>query len=189
MFKVLILVPWIVPIVVSTASWQWLLGTPSSPLPELLRSLGLGQPLFLANPALAACTVCFFKVWVSIPFMMLMSSAALTAVNPTVYEAARLDGASRAQTFIRITAPLIARPTYVSWVLMTIFCVNDFPTIYLLTGGGPVDSTTSLIVMAYRTAFQDFQIGYGAAIALLMTTALVVVAVALFRQIRKSAVH
>jgi multiple sugar transport system permease protein len=188
-FKVLLLVPWIVPIVVSTASWQWLLGTPQSPIPVFLHALGFGQPLFLANPALAAFTVCIFKVWVSIPFMMLMSSAALTAVSPTVYEAARLDGASRTQMFTQITAPLIARPTYVSWVLMTIFCVNDFPTIYLLTGGGPVDSTTSLIVLAYRTAFQDFQIGYGAAIALLMTAALVIVAVGLFRQIRKSAVY
>jgi multiple sugar transport system permease protein len=188
-FKVLLLVPWIVPIVVSTASWQWLLGTPSSPIPLLFQALGLGQPLFLANPGLAALTVCLFKVWVSIPFMMLMSSAALTAVNSAVYEAAKLDGASRWQMFTQITAPLIARPTYVSWVLMTIFCVNDFPTIYLLTGGGPVDSTTSLIVMAYRTAFQDFQVGYGAAIALLMTAALVIVSVALFRQIRKSAVH
>ena len=55
------------------------------------------------------------------------------------------------QQFRHITLPMIARPTYISWILMTIFCVNDFPTIYLLTGGGPVDATTSLVVLAYRT--------------------------------------
>ena len=72
---------------------------------------------------------------------------------------------------------------------MTIFCVNDFPTIYLLTGGGPVDATTSLTVLAYRTVFQDFQLGPGVAIAFMMTLALVLVSVVLYRQIRKSSVE
>ncbi|MDQ1564991.1 MAG: multiple sugar transport system permease protein, partial [Actinomycetota bacterium] len=68
---------------------------------------------------------------------------------------------------------------------MTIFCVNDFPTIFLLTGGGPVNSTTSLVVLAYRTVFQNFQVGPGVAIAFLMTFVLVVISVVLYRQIRK----
>ena len=51
---------------------------------------------------------------------------------------------------------MIARSTYISWILMTIFCVNDFPTIFLLTGGGPVDATNTLVVLAYRTVFQNF---------------------------------
>lgn len=188
-FKVLLLLPWIVPVVVSTASWQWLLGTPTSIVPAMLKNLGFGEVLFLADPTLAAVTVCLFKMWVSVPFMMLMSASALTAVNESVYEAARIDGASRRQILFQITAPLIARPTYISWILMTIFCVNDFPSIYLLTGGGPVNSTTTLIVMAYRSAFQDFQTGVGVAIALMLTTALVLVSLFLFRQIRKSALQ
>jgi len=98
-----------------------------------------------------------------------------------------MDGAGAVQQFRRITLPIIARPTYISWILMTIFCVNDFPTIYLLTGGGPVSATTSLVVLAYRTVFENFQVGPGVAIAFLMTLALVVVSVALYRQIRKAA--
>jgi multiple sugar transport system permease protein len=132
--------------------------------------------------------VCVFKVWVSFPFMMLMTSAALAGVDDTIYEAARMDGAGRWQQFRMITLPMIARSTYISWILMTIFCVNDFPTIYLLTGGGPVDATTSLVVLAYRTVFQNFQVGPGVAIAYLMTITLVVVSVALYRQIRKAAI-
>jgi multiple sugar transport system permease protein len=119
---------------------------------------------------------------------MLMTSAALAGVDDTIYEAARMDGASRWQQFRMITLPMIARSTYISWILMTIFCVNDFPTIYLLTGGGPVDATTSLVVLAYRTVFQNFQVGPGVAIAYLMTITLVVVSVALYRQIRKAAI-
>jgi multiple sugar transport system permease protein len=186
-FKVLLLLPWVVPIVVSATSWNWLVATPSSPIPVLAHQLGFGTVLFLANPALAAVTVCLFKVWVSFPFMMLMSSAALSAVDATVYEAARMDGASRVQQFRYITAPLTARSTYISWVLMTIFCVNDFPTVFLLTGGGPLNATTTLVVLAYQVVFQNFQTGYGVAIAFLMTIVLIAVSVALFRQIRKAA--
>ena len=186
-FKVLLLLPWIVPIVVSATAIIYLVDSPSSPIPSLFHALGLGSPLFLANPAWAKVTVCIYKVWVSFPFMMLMASSALASVDETVYEAARVDGAGAVQQFRRITLPIIARPTYISWILMTIFCVNDFPTIYLLTGGGPVSATTSLVVLAYRTVFENFQVGPGVAIAFLMTLALVVVSVALYRQIRKAA--
>jgi multiple sugar transport system permease protein len=68
---------------------------------------------------------------------------------------------------------------------MTIFCVNDFPTISLLTGGGPVDATSSLVVLAYRSVFQDQQTGLGVAMAFLMTLVLVLVSTVLYRQIRK----
>ena len=134
---------------------------------------------------MAGILVCLFKLWESFPFMMLMMSAALAAVDPVIYEASSIDGATRWQQFRSITLPVIARPIYISWILMTIFSVNDFPTIFLLTGGGPVDSTTSLIVLAYRTVFQDFLTGPGVAIAFLMTAVLIVISVVLFRQIRK----
>jgi len=184
-FKVVLMLPWVVPIVVSSTAWNWLVATPDSPVPRLARSLGLGDLLFLADPTLAAITVCVFKIWVSFPFMMLMTSAALASVDHNVYEAADMDGATKWQTFTRITLPMIRRSTYISWILMTIFCVNDFPTIYLLTGGGPVNATSSLVVLAYRTVFQDFQTGPGVAIAFLMTLALVVISTVLYRQIRK----
>ena len=185
-FKTLLLLPWVVPIVVSSTAWNWLVATPQSPLPALAHGLGLGTPLFLADPTLAKVMVCVFKVWVSFPFMMMMSSAALAAVDRTVYEASSVDGAGRWQQFVHITLPMISRSTYISWILMTIFCVNDFPTIFLLTGGGPVDATTSLVVLSYRTVFQNFQVGPGVSIAFLMTSALVVVSAALYRQIRKA---
>jgi multiple sugar transport system permease protein len=185
-FKVLLLLPWVVPVVVSATSWNYLVATPQSPLPVLASALGFPNILFLANPALARVTVCVFKVWISFPFMMMIMSSALSAVDADVYEAARVDGASAWQTFTRITMPLIARSTYISWILMTIFCVNDFPTIFLLTGGGPTNSTMSLIVLAYVTVFENLQVGPGVAIAFLMTLTLVVISVVLYRQLRKA---
>lgn len=189
LLKVLLLLPWVVPIVVSSTSWNWLVATPQSPLPLVAKALGFGDVLFLADPVLAQITVCVFKVWVSFPFMMMMMSSALASVDTNVYEASRVDGASGWKTFRFITLPMVARPTYISWILMTIFCVNDFPTIFLLTGGGPVDSTQTLVVLAYTTVFQNFQTGPGVAIAFLMTLVLVVVSVTLYRQIRKAAIE
>lgn len=185
-FRVLLMLPWVVPVVVSSMAWNWLVATPQSPIPATLSALGIDAPAFLADPVLAAVTVCVFKVWISFPFMMLMTSAALASVDGTVYEAASMDGAGPFRQLRSITLPIIARPTYVSWILMTIFCINDFPTIYLLTGGGPIDATTSLIVLAYRAVFQDFQVGQGVSIAFLSTLAMIAVSLILFRQIRKA---
>ena len=185
LFKVLLLLPWVVPVVVSATSWNWLVATPQSPLPMLAQALGLGNVLFLADPVLAQVTVCVFKVWISFPFMMMMMSSALASVDANVYEASKVDGASSVQAFWRITLPMISRSTYISWILMTIFCVNDFPSIFLLTGGGPVNSTQTLVVLAYSTVFQNFQTGPGVAIAFMMTIVLVIIATVLYRQIRK----
>jgi multiple sugar transport system permease protein len=185
-FKTLLLLPWVVPVVVSATSWNFLVATPQSPLPILADALGFHNVLFLASPGLARATVCVFKVWISFPFMMMMMAAALASVDVNVYEAAKMDGATSWQTFKGITMPMIARSTFISWILMTIFCVNDFPTIYLLTGGGPVNSTSSLVVLAYETVFQNFQTGPGVAIAFLMTLVLVIISVVLYRQIRKA---
>ena len=184
-FKVLLLLPWVVPTVVSATAWNWLMATPQSPVQLLIHALSGHYVYFLANPTLAKMTVCIFKVWISFPFMMMMMSSALAAVDTNVYEAAKVDGASSWQTFRSITMPLISRSTYISWILMTIWCVNDFPTIFLLTGGGPASATSTLIVTAYRTVFQNFDTGSGTAIAFLMTAVLVIVSVVLYRQIRK----
>lgn len=187
-FKILLLLPWIVPIVVTSMSWNWLLATRDSLLPNLARALGFGNVMFLGNPTLAAITVCVFKVWISYPFMMMMASAALETVDGSLYEASTIDGAGRWERFVHITLPVTMRSTYISWILMAMFCANDFPTIWLLTHGGPLNATTSLVVLAYRTVFFDFLPGYGIAIAFCMTAALIVLSGLLLRQIRKSAV-
>jgi multiple sugar transport system permease protein len=187
-FKVLLLLPWVVPIVVSSTAINWLVATSSSPIPMLFENLGLAPPLFLADPTWAKILVCVFKVWISFPFMMMMTSAALASVDETVYEAARMDGANSRQQLRWITLPMIARSTYISWILMTIFCVNDFPTIFLVTGGGPIDATNTLVVLAYRTVFQNQQVGPGVSIAFMMTVVLVFISTLLYRQIRKAAI-
>jgi len=188
-FKVLLLLPWIVPVVVSATAWNWLVATPQSPVPTMLGAVGLGDLNFLGDPLLAQITVCVFKVWISFPFMMMMMSSALASVDTNVYEAGKMDGASSWQMFTGITLPMVSRTTFISWVLMTIFCVNDFPTIFLLTQGGPTGATTSLIVLAYQYAFQNLQTGPATAVAFMMTAVLVIISTVLYQQIKKASVE
>lgn len=185
-FKVLLLLPWIVPIVVSAMAWNWMVATPNSPIPMFLNSIGLQSPAFLADPILAAILVFMFKIWYSFPFMMMMLSSALAAVDDTVYEASSIDGASKWQQFTQITLPLVRPTTVISCTLMVIFCVNDFPTIYLLTNGGPVNATTTLIVLAFQDVFLNNRVGAGTATAFMTTVILVVISVVMYRRIRKS---
>jgi multiple sugar transport system permease protein len=186
-FRVILLLPWIAPIVVTSMSWALLLGTSSGAVPSLFRALGLGDNvLFLGNPVLAQITVCLFKIWISFPFTLIMMGSALESVDQRLYEAARIDGATRWQQFTRITLPVTARTTYVCWILMAIFTVNDFPSVWLLTGGGPVGATQTMIVYAYNLAFSEFAPGLGIAVAVLITICLVAVSVFLYRMIRRS---
>ena len=189
LFKAFLLLPWVVPVVVSATSWQWLVSNPGSLVPTVARNLGLGTLFFLTNPALAKTLVCVFKVWLSFPFMMLMMSAALASVEEELYEAARVDGASPWQQFKRVTLPLIAKPTYISWILMFIFCIGDFQSIYLLTGGGPVGASTTLVVLSYQTVFGDFQTGQGMAIGLIVALISVIVATVLFQRIKRVRIY
>ncbi|MGV0876246.1 sugar ABC transporter permease [Martelella sp. FLE1502] len=187
-FRVLLLLPWIVPIVVTAMGWNWLVATRNSIMPQLAEALGFGPVMFLADPTMAVITVCVFKIWISYPFMMMMAAGALETVDQSAIEAARVDGAGSWNLLVHMILPMTARSTYISWILMTMFSVNDFPTIFLLTGGGPVNATSSLVVMAYRTVFQDFQPGYGIAITFVITTVLAVLSLCLFNLIRKSSV-
>ncbi|MBW4042208.1 MAG: sugar ABC transporter permease [Acidobacteria bacterium] len=192
-FKVLLLLPWIVPVVVSATAWNWLVATPQSPIPVILSAVGIQNANFLGDPVLAQVVVCIFKVWISFPFMMMMMSSALASVDTNVYEAAKMDGATGWQAFTGVTLPIISRTTFISWVLMTIFCVNDFPTIFLLTQGGPstgvTGATTSLIVLAYQDAFQNQQTGPATAIAFMMTAVLVIVSTVLYQRIKKASIE
>lgn len=184
--RTVLLLPWVVPIVVSAASWNWLVVTKDSLVPTLMRAVGFGTPLFLADPTLAAIIVCVVKVWVSYPFMMVTASAALASIDQSVYDASIVDGANAWQRLRLITLPLIRPTTLVSWVLMTIFCVNDFATPYLLTGGGPFGATTTLSILSYERVFQSSLTGPGVAISLIMTVVLIAVAALLLCWIRKS---
>jgi ABC-type sugar transport system permease subunit len=181
-FRVALLIPWIIPSIVSIVSWRWLIGDQSGLVNVFLHQLGIGPIFFLGSPGWATFSLIVVKVWRSFPFMMLSILAALQTINAELYEASGIDGAGRWQAFRFITLPQLMPLSVVLWILMTIFSVNDFETPWLFTRGGPSNSTENLIVLAYKYTFNRNDVGIGSAIAFVTMLILMIFAILLLRR-------
>ena len=168
-YRALILVPWVVPFVVSFISWQWMLNDQTGIINQVLLQLHIiNKPiLWLANPNLALLSVIVVGVWQQFPFLMITVLAALSSISDEVNEAASIDGANRWQTFRYVTFPLILPISIIATLLQSIWTFNNFGLPFVLTGGGPANATTPLILLAYKEAFQHFDIGYGTTLAVI----------------------
>jgi multiple sugar transport system permease protein len=191
-YRAIILVPWITPPIVAYISWQFMLSDQFGSINRWLIALGLVDPFdpvtWLADPALAMLSVIVVGTWFRFPFMAITVLAALAAVPDELYEAAALDGASAFQCFRDVTLPLILPVSVIATLLQAIWTFNDFALTFVLTGGGPANATTPLILLAYREAFQRFNIGYGTALAVIsMVLMLALGAVYLRLQARQEA--
>lgn len=168
-YRSILLLPWVVPPVVSGTSWMWMYSDIDGIINRVLRDVGIiDKPIYwLAKPDLALISVIIVYVWRNFPFMMITLLAALSGIPDDIYEAARIDGASRPQMFRYITFPLILPISVISTMLSAIWAFNDFGTIFVLTGGGPAGATTTLIIQSYKEAFTRYNVGYGTALAII----------------------
>jgi ABC-type sugar transport system permease subunit len=180
-FRVALLIPWIIPSIVSIVSWRWLIQDQHGSVNVLLSWLHLGPIYFLSSGVGATFSVIIIKIWRSFPFMMISLIAALQTIDQELYEAGRIDGAGRWALFRYITFPQIKTVSIILWILMTIWTVNDFDTPWLLAQGGPSHATENLIVLAYRYTFTGDAVGMGSAIALVTLIILMVLAILLMR--------
>jgi multiple sugar transport system permease protein len=185
--RVSMLLPWIVPSIVSIVCWRWMLADEQALVNQVITFFGLEPVYFLSTDRGAVFAVTVVKIWRSFPFMMLSLLAALQSIDRNLYEAAGIDGATRWQKFIYITMPQIKNLSIVLCMMMTIWSVNDFETPYLLTGGGPAKATESMILLAYRYTFVRNNIGMGTAVSLLTLVFLMSLVVIILRRQRNNA--
>jgi multiple sugar transport system permease protein len=186
-FRVALLLPWIIPSIVSIISWRWMIADQNGLFNVALGWVGVGPIFFLGTGNWAIFSVIMIKVWRSFPFMMVSCLAALQSIDRDLYEAAEIDGAERWQSFRDITLPQIAGISVVMWILMTIWSVNDFETPWLLTQGGPSNATENLIILAYKYTFTRNEVGVGSAIAFVSLIILMTLAILLLRRQREEA--
>lgn len=185
-FRVALLLPWIIPSVVSIVSWRWLIADQTAPVNRLIEAFGGSPIFFLSDSAWAVVMVVIIKIWRSFPFMMLSLLAALQGLDRALYEAASLDGASGWQAFRFVTMPQLRNISIVLAILMTIWSVNDFETPWLLTEGGPADATQNLVLIAYKYTFIRNRVGQGAALSFVTLAILAVLAVLMLRRQRQA---
>jgi len=179
-FRAALLIPWVIPPIVSIVSWRWMLDQ-GGLINSILGTVGLAPIYFLSSTTWAQVAVIVVKIWISFPFMMVTCLAGLQGIPQELYEAVAIDGGGRWAGFQHITVPQIRMISIISWLLMTIWSVNDFTTIWLLTQGGPVDATENLIVLAFKYAFQVGSVGLGAAVSIITMVLMLCVGVVLLR--------
>jgi multiple sugar transport system permease protein len=177
----LLLLAWALPSVVTAKLFEWLYH-PSAGLVNVLVGRSLN---WLGDPALALPALILADVWRTMPFVALLCYARLLTIPPEVYEAARVDGAGRLATFTGITLPLLRSILLVALLFRTLDALRAFDLMYVLTGGGPAGTTETLTVYAYRSLFQTLQLGFGAAVGVVIFVLVMAVAAAYLRMLRR----
>jgi len=169
--RVLVILPWALPTIVNAMMWRLNFNPDYGSINALLSQLGIidGYRSWLGSPDAALNAVMFADIWKNYPLVTLLVLAALQSIPEDLFEAARLDGASAWRRFRAITFPAIVAPLGVALVLRTIDAFKIFDIIYVMTRGGPVDSTKTLSFFVYQESFSYLRAGSGAAYAILMT--------------------
>ena len=169
--RVLVILPWALPTIVNAMMWRLNFNPDYGSINALLSQLGIidGYRSWLGSPEAALNAVMFADIWKNYPLVTLLVLAALQSIPEDLFEAARLDGASAWRRFRAITFPAIVAPLGVALVLRTIDAFKIFDIIYVMTRGGPVDSTKTLSFFVYQESFSYLRAGSGAAYAILMT--------------------
>jgi multiple sugar transport system permease protein len=167
--RAIILAPYLIPTVVAVLTWRYMFHDIVGIINAGLISIGvIDKPLlWLNSQSLAMTSVILVGVWKFFPFAVIALLGILQAIPQEQYEAARIDGASGFQQFWRITLPYVMPVFLLTALLRTIWTFHKFEIIYLMTGGGPLDATTTLPILVYLKAFSDFEFGRAAAVAIL----------------------
>ncbi|GIH14887.1 carbohydrate ABC transporter permease [Rugosimonospora africana] len=174
--RALFLVPWLLPLIVSASTWSWLLNSDSGLVNSVLHGVGVAPVNWLTSPRWALVSVIIANIWIGIPFNLVVLYSGLQTISPNLYEAAALDGANGWQKFWRVTFPLLRPVSAITLLLGLIYTLKVFDIIWIMTKGGPTDSSTTFATWSYRLGFGNLlpQFGPGAAVGnLLIVMALI----------------
>ncbi len=190
--RLLILLPWVAPISLGTIGWLWILDSTYSVLNWSLQAVGLIGPgerlMWLGVPNLAMGSIVTVHVWRILPLATVIVLAGLTSIPQDIHDAAQVDGASFLRHLFQITLPLIRPIMLVAGLFGLVLAFTDMIVIFVLTRGGPYDTTQVLASLAFFTGVQAGDIAEGAAVALFLFPLLVVVAILLLRVARRTEV-
>ncbi len=161
----LLLLAWAMPAVVTAKLFEWLYHPSAGLINVLLAHRTLN---WLGDPGLALPAVIMADVWRTMPFVVILAHARLLTIPTEIYEAAQVDGAGRLATLRHITLPLLSQIVLIAALFRTLDALRAFDIMYVLTGGGPANTTETLTIYAYRSLFQMLQLGFGSAIGVIV---------------------
>jgi multiple sugar transport system permease protein len=168
--RALFLVPWLLPLIVSASTWSWMLNSESGIVNSVLESFGIGQINWLTSPDWSLFAVVIANIWIGIPFNLVILYSGLQNIPAEVYEAASLDGASPWQKFWRITFPMLRPVSAITLLLGLVYTLKVFDIIWIMTQGGPGNSSSTFATWSYELSFGSLvpDFGPGAAVGNLL---------------------
>jgi len=183
-----ILIPWAIPTIVSALMWKFIYNDQFGLLNDILVRMGVinSYKAWLGSPSLAMGSAIFADVWKTAPFMAILLLAGLQNISYEFYEAAKVDGAGSIRRFFSITLPLLKPTILVALIFRTLDAFRVFDLIFVMTGGGPGNSTETLTIYAYKTLFRNLDFGIGSAIAVVIFIFVFIFAVIYIRLLDKS---
>jgi multiple sugar transport system permease protein len=187
LFRFIILLPWTIPIALSSITWKWMFDTQYSIINWIGRNIGLiqGSPNWLGDTTLAIISIIAVNVWRGFPFSAIILLAGMTSISPEVLDAAKVDGAGPVTRLRKIIVPMIAPILVIGSLYDLVFTLTDMTVVYLLTVGGPANSTHVLASFAFLVGVQSGALGRGAAIALLLLPILLVIVFITLRSLQR----
>ena len=176
-FRGMTMISWLLPVTVAGLLFKFMFASSGGIINQFLMGMGLvEQPLdWLLKPELAMVAAVVANIWIGIPFNMMLLITGLTTISGDIYESASLDGASKIQTLFLITIPLIKPAIMSVLTLGFVYTFKVFDLVWVMTKGGPVNSTELVSTYAYRLSFEEFQFSQGAAAANILFLILLVV--------------
>jgi multiple sugar transport system permease protein len=185
--RFLVLLPWTTPVALSAVAWLWMLDSVFSPIDWVLRNLGLidGNIYWLGRPHLAMASVIAVHVWRLVPLSAVIILAGLVAIPRDIEEAARVDGAGYWRRMLEVTIPLTLPVVAVAALFGAILTFTDMTVVYVLTRGGPTNSTQVLASWAFIRGIEGGDVAQGAAVALFLFPLLLAAAIAILRAVRR----
>jgi multiple sugar transport system permease protein len=185
LWRGLLLVPWVIPLAMSTLTWWWMFDPSYSAFNWVLNQFGMQSVPWLGVPWIARFCTIAVNVWYGTPFFMIMYLAALKSVPEQLYEAAAIDGASAIQKLRFVTLPMMRNIIAITVLFSLIVTFADFDIVRILTAGGPQDMTHVFATYAFQVGIQSGDIPLGAAVSLFMVPILAVAAFFVLRGVRQ----
>lgn len=167
-FRTSYIIPIVTSLVVVSTVWKIMYHTDNGLINSVLRTLSIPPQRWLTDPDISLISIIIIGVWKEVGFSMLVLLGGIQSIPGDLYEAASIDGASSWKSFWRITLPLLRRAMLFVVVLSTVNAFKIFIPIYVITSGGPGDSTQTLVHYIYETVFRYFKLGYGSALSFLL---------------------
>jgi ABC-type sugar transport system permease subunit len=167
-YRAFIYLPGVISSVAVSMTWLWLLDARSGPVNTVLEALKVHGHDWLHDPQTALSSIMIIGIWTGVGYAMIIFLAGLQGIPDHLYEAAKIDGATVIGQFVHITVPMLRPITFFLFITMTIRSFQVFDFVFILTNGGPANSSTTIVNEIVKSSFQDYRMGYASAIAIVL---------------------